>query len=95
MQMTDLLVDYISTAYKTRIKLGMKRKGGSSPMLNPRQGKKASGAALRKKAGADEQFIQVCTVKRDRRSVEDIQDEMRIARHEEILRKGAEMDDLF
>jgi len=93
--MTDLLVDLISSAYQTRLRQGKKRQGGSSPIVNPRAGKSATGAALRKKAAKEDQFIQVCTVKRDRRSVEDIHNEMRKARHSELMKKGAEMPDLF
>ena len=78
--MTDLLVELIHGAHLKNKKGGLgalKRKVAAAAALSEgaRKERKVGGASksdLRKQGGSD-QFVQVCTVKRDRRTIEDIE----------------------
>ena len=88
-KMTDLLVELIHGAHiknkkghPDAVRAALKRKAAaaqvaasSRPVKQATQLKKISRSELRNRDQAD--FIQVCTVKRDRRTVEDIEEEMR------------------
>ena len=79
-KMTDLLVELIHGAHLKNKKGGLgalKRKVAAAAALSEgaRKERKVGGASksdLRKQGGSD-QFVQVCTVKRDRRTIEDIE----------------------
>ena len=87
-KMTDLLVELIHGAHLKNKKGGLgalKRKVAAAAQQEVAKKERklmgASKAALRKQGGSskqsEQQFVQVCTVKRDRRTIEDIEARLR------------------